>query len=93
MLAQRDAKEFEPPEKYADLKVLFEKYGDDPLALERALDQYRFDFIESRVGMMDMFSINRIIAYMLELVIVEKWAEMDQKKGIEIINQVVKGTS
>lgn len=92
MLAQKDAKAYEPPEKYHDLKVFFEKYGDDPLALERALDQYRMDFIENQVEM-DMFSINRIIAYMIELIIVEKWNQMDQEKGIEIINQVVKGTS
>jgi hypothetical protein len=93
ILAQKDAKEYEPPEKYENLKILFEKYGDDPLLLERALDEYRFDYIESLVADMDQFSINRILAYMVQLIIVEKWFELDKNKGIKIVDQIVKGTS
>lgn len=93
MLAQKDAKDYEPPEKYQELKVLFEKYGDDPLALQRALDEYRFNYIENLVDMSDHFSIERILAYMAQLIIVEKWFELNKNKGMEIVDTIVKETS
>lgn len=93
MLAQKDAKVYEPPEKYQDLKVLFERYGDNPLELERALDEYRFTYIESLVNMSDFFSLERILAYMTELLIVEKWFEFNKDKGLEIVDTIVKERS
>ncbi len=93
MLAQKDAKVYEPPEKYRELKIIFEDVGDDPLALEKALDQYRFNYIEQLVGIMEQFSMSRILAYMAELILVEKWFEPDKNKGIKIIDTIVKGTS
>ncbi|MBA3720978.1 MAG: DUF2764 family protein [Parachlamydiaceae bacterium] len=93
MLLQKDAKIFEPPEKYHDLKVLFDKFSNDPLALERALDEYRFNYIENLVGMADIFSINRILAYMVQLMILQKWFALDKDKGVEIIATIVKELS
>ncbi|WP_068468309.1 DUF2764 family protein [Candidatus Protochlamydia phocaeensis] len=90
LLAQKDAKVFEPPEKYQELKVMFEKYGDDPLALQQALDQYRVAYIEGMVDMADAFSIERILAYMAQLIIIEKWFELDKNKGKEIVDTIVK---
>lgn len=90
LLAQQDAKTFEPPEKYQDLIVLFEKYGRDPLALQKALDAYRFEKIEDFVNLGDLFSIERILAYFTQFLLVEKWFELDKAKGIEIIDTIVK---
>lgn len=91
VLSQKDAKVYDPPEKYAELKGLFEAYGDDPLALQKAIDQYRFNYIENLVGM-DVFSTDRILAYMVQLIIVEKWFALDKNKGIEIVDKIVKET-
>jgi hypothetical protein len=90
ILAQKDAKVYEPPEKYHDLKIIFEKYGNDPMALQRALDEYRFETIENMVDMSDTFSIERILAYMTQLILVEKWYEIDKDKGIQIVDTIVK---
>lgn len=90
LLAQKDAKSYEPPEKYRELKVLFEKYGDDPLALQRALDEYRFETIDNLVDLADTFSIERILAYLTQLIIIEKWFELDNAKGIQIVDNIVK---
>ncbi len=92
LLAQKDSKVFEPPEKYQDLKIIFEKYEEDPLALQRAIDQYRVAYIESLVGMADTFSIERILAYMIQLIIIEKWFELDKDKGKEIVDTIVRET-
>lgn len=88
LLAEKDAKAFEPPEKFEELKVLFEKEGDHPLALEKGLDLYRFEKIENLVDMADQFSIHRILAYMTQLILVEKWFELDEKKGKQIVETI-----
>lgn len=91
LLAQQDAKTYEPPEKYKDLKAIFDKYGDDAMALQRALDQYRFDIVENMVDMADTFSIERILAYLVQYMIVEKWSELDKDKGIQIVDKIIVG--
>lgn len=89
MLAQQDAPTYEPPEKYRDLKIIFEKYGDNPLALQKALDQYRFDKVESLVDMADLFSIKRLLVYLIQFVIIDKWFELDKDKGIQIVDAIM----
>lgn len=93
MLAQKDAKTFEPPEKYQELKHLFEKYGDDPLGLEKALSEYRFNKIQSLVEMNDFFSSDAILAYMTQYIIVQEWFDLDSKQGLKIIDNIVKEIS
>lgn len=89
LLAQQDAINYELPEKYNALIDIFEKYGDQPLALKKALDRYRFETIESFVDMADDFSIERMLAYFCQLLIVEQWVEMDKTKGIQIVEAII----
>ena len=93
MLAQKDAKTFEPPEKYEALKLIFDRYSDEPLELERALDEYRFNYIESLVEFTDPFSMDRILAYMSQLIILQKWNALDKEKGLKIVDIIVKEIS
>lgn len=86
LLAQQGAKSYEPPEKFRDLKILFEKYSDDPLGLQKAIDKYRFERIEHFVDMADTFSTERILAYFTQFLIVEKWFELDKSKGMQIVD-------
>lgn len=58
MLAQKDAKVFEPPEVFSELKFLFERFEDNPFSLEKALEEYRFAFIEGHVDTADFFLSN-----------------------------------
>ena len=89
LLAQQNAKTYEPPEKYQDLKVLFDKYGDNPMVLQKALDQYRFEKVDNLVDMADTFSIERILAYLVQYEIVKKWFELDKDKGIQIVDKII----
>jgi hypothetical protein len=90
LLAQKDAKSYEPPEKYRPLKVLFEKYGNDPLALQKAIDHYRFEAINDMVDGTDVFSVDHLLAYFLQLILVEKWFQFDKDKGIQMIDTLIK---
>ena len=93
MLAQKDAKTFEPPEKYQALKAIFDRYADEPLELERALDEYRFNYIDSLIELSDSFSMDRILAYMSQLIILQKWFALDKEKGLKIVDIIVKEIS
>lgn len=93
MLAQRDSKVYEPPEKYQDLKILFDQYGDAPMDLQKALAQYRYNYLDQLVDMADTFSIERILVYMMQLIIVEKWFALDKARGVEIVSKMMKEIS
>lgn len=90
ILAQKDAKEYEPPEKYQELKGIFKTYADDPLGLQRAIDEYRFNFINQLVNLSDQFSIESILAYTTQFMILQKWFQLDKQKGNEIVDIIVK---
>lgn len=88
ILAQKNAPEFEPPEGFEELKAIFEAHQDNPIKLYQSLMEFRFDKIEQMMGN-DTFSFSKILGFMAELIIVEKWMELDQKKGMEIIDEIL----
>lgn len=92
MISQKDAKNYEPPEDFLELKKLFEEHYRNPLSLEKALCEYRFNTIDRLIGM-DVFTLRRILAFVAQDIIVEKWFELDKKKGTEIIDNIVKEIS
>lgn len=91
LLAQKNEKTFTIPENFEDLKLILNKYEDNPMEMERALDEYRFNYIDQLVDMADVFSIDRILAYMAQLTVVEKWFDLDRKAGLKIVDTKAKG--
>jgi hypothetical protein len=89
ILAQKDAPQFVAPDGYQDLVVLIQEHADNPLELHKALCEYRFQKIEDRLET-DLFSVDRILGYMVELIIAEKWIELDKQKGIEIAHKILR---
>ncbi len=89
ILEQKDSKTFDLPEPYTELKDIFEKYSDSPMALQQALYEYRFQKIDQMCGI-EIFTLRRILGYMIQLILVEKWEKLDQKKGIEFIDKLIK---
>lgn len=90
ILAQKDAQVYQPPERYEEVGELLEKYFNKPVELQRALLSFRFNQIEERLGI-ELFSIDRILAYMVKLIMVEKWQGMDKEKGLKIVESVLRG--
>lgn len=93
LLAFKDSKTFELPEQFLTIKNLFETYEDDPLALQKALDEYRFVEIDRLVDLSDTFSIDRILSYLAQFMIVDQWNHQDQVKGQQIVETLVKEIS
>lgn len=76
ILAQKDAKTFEPPIEYAELKTLYEKFGDEPLELHRALLNYRFQKADELIGL-QTFTLDRLLAYYIQLVLADQWKNIN----------------
>lgn len=89
ILAQKDSSTYEPPEKYQEIKHFFDQYYDDPIELQKALIDYSFTKINEQVDT-DLFSIDRILSYMIEVIMVEKWMHMDKQKGLQIVDSMMK---
>jgi hypothetical protein len=92
ILEQKNQKIYQPPEKYKALKDLFDAKKLNPLELQKALSEWRFDSIENMVGW-HTFDVYRVLGYVVQLKICEKWLKLDKKKGLEIVEKVAKGVS
>lgn len=87
MMAQKDAKTYEPPSRFEGLKALFEEHFEEPLELEMNLCRWRSDEYD-RFGGIDLFSIDKILAYQAKLVMAERWMELDRKKGKQALEGI-----
>lgn len=60
----------------------------DPVELEEELDRARWQLAEEQIGQ-DPFGFNKVLAYGLQLKIVERWNRMDVSVGKEKIEAVI----
>jgi len=88
LLAEAQKKHFEPPRPFEELKPLYEARKKAPLDLYQALSIWRFDYLEEQIEW-ENFSIERILGYIAQLEICEKWLELDKRKGLEIAEEMM----
>jgi hypothetical protein len=84
ILAQKDSEVYEPPSEYAQLKELIVSCHGDPWAEHRAFAEYRFRKI-AEMAESKLFSIDQILSYMAQLMIVENINELDAQRGNMIL--------
>jgi hypothetical protein len=60
----------------------------DPVEIEQHLDRGRWSLAEELVGE-DMFGFNKVLAYGIQLKIVERWSRMDVSIGKEKLEAVI----
>jgi hypothetical protein len=86
ILAQKDSTQYVPPPEYEEVKLLFQKYSQEPKQLHRALLEYRFN----KYDLLEPFSIDRILSYTIQLMIVESWEGLNQNSGKTIVEDLSK---
>lgn len=89
ILAQKDSEVYEPPYEYAELKELLASCNADPLAEHRALAEYRFRKI-AELAENRPFTIDQILSYMAQLMIIENLFELDRERGNMILETFTK---
>lgn len=85
ILAQKDADEYEPPEEYKEVKELLSSCEADPTEQNKAIAGYRFKKVQEMVEGNE-FSIDSLLAYLVQLMIVEYWNALDKEKGQIILS-------
>ncbi len=61
----------------------------DPVELEQALDRARWQLAEGLVDQTDPFSFKKVLAYGIQLKIVERWNRMDPSLGKEKLEAII----
>jgi hypothetical protein len=85
ILAQKDLPDYEPPAEYQELKLLLLSCGSDPWQKNQVLARWRFNKIATLVQD-PLFSIDWILAYIAQFLIVDQLHELDEKKGRQILD-------
>jgi len=89
ILDQKNEPSYHPPEAFFELKELFEKYQKKPLLMLYELSLFRFNHIEKMAGD-HLFDAYRVLAYVVQLEIVETWLKLDKKQGLTFIESVTR---
>lgn len=80
LLAQVDSPSLDLPERYEPIKEIYEELRHDPRQLEAALEHYRFDQVDA-MAEEELFSIGALLAYMVQLIIAERWLRKELGAG------------
>ncbi len=89
LIAQKDAPEFSAPEGYENLEELFNEFKTEPLKLLWELSQWRLQQILD-LPQRGTFSIDRILCYLAQLIIIENWMKLNQEQGIDVVENIMK---
>ncbi|MGL4539498.1 MAG: DUF2764 family protein [Candidatus Rhabdochlamydia sp.] len=83
ILLQKDLERYTPPLEYAPLKEIFFTYYRDPWEQYRAFTQYQFAFAAD-LASRSLFSIDHILCYVAQFLLVESLYNLDQGEGKRI---------
>lgn len=89
ILAQKDAENFSPPEGYEELETIFAEFQDEPLKLHWELNSWRLKKIKD-IPQRGTFSIDRILSYLAQLILVENWMKLSHEEGISVVENIMK---
>lgn len=87
LLAQKEGEQVTLPQEYEDLKTAFLKNSSEPKQLQEAILQFRLERIEE-MEVSDLFGLGQILGYLARLIIVEDWAQLNEKQGESILHAV-----
>ena len=90
ILAQKDTPFFEFPFEYQDLGEKLKNVQGDPKGQHQVMMSYRFHRIEEMIEDIP-FSLDRLLGYLVELMIVEDVHVLDEQRGSENLDEMVKG--
>lgn len=85
ILAQKEAESYEPPIEYKEIKDLLHACGPDPIEQNKAIAFYRFKKVQEMCEG-QLFSMDWLLAYLAQLMILEYWNELDQAKGQMVLD-------
>ena len=88
ILAQKDEKVYQPPKEYEELRDIYLKYREDPKALYKAYLEFCFNRY-TEFSEKDPFTIDQILGYLANLILVEDYYNLDQERGNLIVQSLL----
>ena len=88
ILSQKDQNSYRPPIEYEELFDIYEKNKDSPLRLQREYLKYRFNK-NLEIGEQNPFTIEQILGYLVNLVLVEDFYNLNKEKGKTLIDSLI----
>ncbi len=87
IIAQKDHPQFEFPFEFLDLQEQLGSVGDGPFDQFQMILRYRFEKIRE-LTIDDHFSIDLLLSYMVQLMLLEEYYDLDERKGEALLNQI-----
>lgn len=92
LFAQRDSTHFEAPEGYEEFAEMLISTKEDPMQQYRSFAEFRFRAIKELVQD-NFFSLDYLIAYAIQVIILEDFHGINKKEGEKVLNTIVKDTA
>ena len=71
------------------LKAIFIEFKDEPLKMHWEFNAWRLKKIQD-IPQRGTFSIDRILSYLAQLIIVENWVKLNQEEGMSVVKNIMK---
>jgi hypothetical protein len=88
ILTQKDEVSFRPPPEYLQLNNIFLKYQNEPKVLYKTFLEYCFQRYAS-FSEKEPFTIDQILGYLANLIIVEDYYYLNQERGNSIVDSLL----
>lgn len=92
LIASKDASGVEMPMEFARLAEVLSKGEQSPSDQYQELTRFRMEKV-NEMAVDDPFSIDWLLAYMVLLILMENWYELDEGRGKQMLNKIVKETA
>lgn len=92
LLSQQESPYFEAPAGYEELQEMLLAAEDQPMYQYRHLAEFRFRKLREMV-INQPFSLDYLLSYLLRVAILEDIRSLDEMKGYEILNGILKDTA
>lgn len=89
ILAQYEQDDYSPLEGYEELKTIYYEFKSEPLKLHWEISQWRLTKVRSFVEG-GTFSVDNILSYLAQLIIVENWLKLNHDQGMTIVENIMK---
>jgi hypothetical protein len=88
-LKKSRTRDFGLSNEVSDIELLIQIFETDNLLdRELKLDHHKWEFLDE-ITFFNYFTIEKVLAFVLKLFIVERWMELDHEKGKEMFNQLL----
>ena len=90
ILSNFNVPDFDVKALFPEIEYLLDIFEEEPITREKGIDKIRYDYLH-QMTFENPFVEKTIYSFILRLMILERWVNVDEIRGREIISSIVKG--